>query len=220
MKKLLFSISLIAFLGIFSGKAFADCQELYGGGTSCTSHNFTINKLVQSPTKGGELVENLSVNDPKFAPAQTINYRLIVKNNGSDNIPTLNIKDVFPQYITFVAGPGTYDSNTNTLTFTISNLGSGQSKTYDLTAKTASLNNLPSDQNVTCVINQAYATDNNGVTNSDNAQACIQKPGKKLETLPATGPEMLPLAFLFPGALGGLILRKKSNKVDFEGGEK
>ena len=42
----------------------------------------------------------------------------------------------------------------------------------------------------------------------------------KVTKTPATAPEMLPLLALIPGALGGFALRKKSNKNDFQGGEK
>jgi hypothetical protein len=44
-------------------------------------------------------------------------------------------------------------------------------------------------------------------------------PVAKVKTTPPTGPEMLPLFALIPGALGGLYLRKKS-KYNIEGGEK
>jgi hypothetical protein len=47
-------------------------------------------------------------------------------------------------------------------------------------------------------------------------------PAPKIVTTPPTGPEMLPLLGLIPGALGGLMLRKKSNKINSinKGGEK
>lgn len=202
--------------------AYADCQAVYGG-QSCTSSNFTINKLVQVPGKGGgNFVDNLGVNDQRFSPSQTINYQLIVTNTGSNTIGTLNITDTFPQFINFVSGAGSFNSNTKTLTFTINNLGGGQSQTFNLQAQTANSATIP--MGVTCVVNQASVNDNNGNTASDSSQACIQNgvnptptpiilPPTTVKTTPSTGPEMLPLLALIPGALGGLVLRNKSKKA-------
>lgn len=236
MKKILnfaiLTILSLTFVGAVS-PAFADCQTLYGGGQSCPpSYNFSINKLVQVPGKGGgQFVDNLSINDAKYTPSQGISYEVIVTNTGGNTIPTLNITDTFPQFITFVSGVGNYNQNTNTLNFTVNNLEAGKSVTYVLNAKTAGANTLPSDQGIVCVVNQVSATDQNGQTQSDSSQACIQKAvlaatqpvltAPKMVTTPPTGPEMLPLALLVPGAIGGMFLRKKSKKMNSnsEGGE-
>lgn len=233
MKKLfaIIALSLLAFA--FKPRAAnADCQPLYGGGQSCTTNfSFTINKLVQVPGKGGGgYVDNLSINDPKYSPSENASYEVIVTNTGSQTIPTINVTDAFPQFITFVAGLGNYNKNTNTLTFTITNLDPGKSATYILTAKTADTNNLP-NQGIICnsdqVTNRIYAVDSSGNADFDSSQVCIQKnvlsavvPAPKIVTTPATGPEMLPLFGLIPAGLGGLLLRRKSNKTFFKGGEK
>jgi uncharacterized repeat protein (TIGR01451 family) len=224
MKKILSILLLLGALSVLPTKAFADCQPIYGGGETCTSFNFTINKLVQVPGKGGgNFVDNLSINDPRYSPSQTINYQLIVTNTGNETIPTLNIKDNFPQYVNFVSGGGSYDSNSKTLSFTINNLGAGKSQTFNLQTKTADSKTVPAG--ITCVVNQASADDTHGDTDADSSQACIQNstavlPAATVKTTPATGPELIPLALLFPGALGGLFLRRKSKKLSFEGGEK
>jgi len=229
MKKLLFSILLLGTLAAFAASpSYADCQTIYGGGQTCTSNTFSINKVVQVPS-GGNFVDNLGINDPRFSPSQTINYELIVANTGSATISTLNIVDTFPQFINFVSGAGNFNSNTKTLTFTINNLGAGQSQTFNLQAQTANSSTIP--VGVTCVVNQASVSDSNGDTASDSSQACIQNgasptptpvilPPTTVKTTPPTGPEMLPLALLFPGAMGGLFLRKKSKKIYNRGGEK
>jgi hypothetical protein len=221
MKKILFSILLlgtfVATLGAFAPRAYADCQPIYGGGQTCTSYNFTINKLVQIPGKGGgNFVDNLSINDPRYSPSQTINYQLIVTNTDDETIPTLNVKDTFPSYINFVSGAGSYDKNTKTLSFTINNLGAGKSQTFNLQAKTADSKTVPAG--ITCVVNQANVDDTHGDNASDSSQACIQNstavlPAATVKVTPPTGPELIPLALLFPSALGGLFLRKKSNST-------
>ena len=238
MKKIFNFVVLAIFALALAGAvspAFADCQALYGGGQTCSSnYSFTINKMVQVPGKGGgQYVDNLSINDPKYFPSQNVNYQVVITNTGSQTIPTINVTDTFPLYITFVSGVGNYNQSNNTLNFNVTNLEAGKSVTYVLVAKTADNNTLPNAQGITCVINQINATDNNGDLNSDSSQLCIQKnvlgatpmpvlPAPKIVATPATGPEMLPLLALLPGGLGGLLLRKKSTKMSgtLKGGSK
>ena len=177
--------------------------------------------MVQTPGKGGgDFVDNLSINDPKYSPTDVVSFKILVKNTGTQTIPTITVVDTFPQFINFVSGPGTFDSTAKTLTFTINNLGAGQSQKFDVSGKVSDASLLPSDQGVICLINNAKGTDNNGITNTSSSQFCVQKVlqhnssgfcnNKLITTTPATGPEMLPLLALIPGGLGGLILRKKA----------
>lgn len=222
LNTILISGLLLGALSVAPSQALADCQAIYGGGQVCTTNfSFTIEKMVQRPGKGGgDFVDNLSINDARYSPSDTVNFKILVKNTGTQTIPTITVVDTFPQFINFVSGPGTYDSNTKTLTFAVNNLGAGQSQTYDVSGKVSDSSLLPSDQGVICLINNAKGTDNNGITDSRNSQFCVQKTvtsttpqvigTSTVTSTPATGPEMLPLLALIPGGLGGLILRKKS----------
>lgn len=206
-------------------KTYADCQEIYGGSQNCTtSYTFTVQKLVQVPGKsGGNYISNLSINDAKYAPNSTVNFQIKVTNTSSQTIPTITITDVFPQYLSYVSGGGNFDTNAKTLTFTVNNLGAGETKTFNVTGKLADASLLPADQGVVCLINKANGTDNNGAVNSSSSQFCVEKQvlGTSypvyetkggITATPATGPEMLPLMALIPGGLGGLLLRRKSIK--------
>jgi uncharacterized repeat protein (TIGR01451 family) len=202
----------------------ADCTQTYGGSQSCTSSNFSIEKMVQVPGKsGGDYVDNLSINDSKYSPSNTVNFKIIVKNTGNSDISSLTVSDKFPQFLSFVSGPGSFNTNTGTLTFVINNFKAGDSQTFFVTGKIADENMLPSDQGIICLINQGQATDNNGLTNTSQSQFCIQKSvlgttqpqvltAANVTSTPATGPEMLPLISLIPGGIAGLILKKKSIK--------
>jgi uncharacterized repeat protein (TIGR01451 family) len=226
MKKILFSLLLLGFASFLPGKAYADCTQIYGGGQICSSSSFTLQKFVQVPGQSN-FVNNLSVNDPKYSLSQTANFQLVVTNTGTTNISSVTVVDTFPQFVSFIAGPGSFNNSNNTLTLVVSNLNVGQSQTINLSGRIANAN-VP--QGITCVINQAAGTDNNGNSNTASSQLCITNvvnvtpapvilPVAKVKTTPATGPEMLPLLALIPGALGGLFLRKKS-KHNIEGGEK
>ncbi len=215
----------LLFTSFMPSNVLAECTQVYGGSQSCTSSNeFSVEKTVQTPVKGGGYVNNLSINDAKYSPTSVVSFKITVKNTGNQVISTLNVSDTFPQFLSFVSGPGSFDTNTKKLTFTVSNLQPGQTQTYDVTGKVAESNLMPSDQGVICLINQASATDNDGATNTSSSQFCVQKSvlGTSepliyttkggITTTPATGPEMLPLISLIPGALGGFYLRRKSIK--------
>ena len=230
MKKFIFISLITGFISLSlasSASASTSCQPIYGGGETCVQvGNISINKTVQNPTTGS-FVDNLSVNDPKYSPTSTVNFQITVTNTGSGNISSTTVKDTFPNYVTFVSGPGSFDSNSKVLTFTVGNLAAGASQTFNVSAKVADQNSLPADQGVTCVVNQVNATSNDNQQSSDNSQFCIEKPTQpgtttkgglkvfpapKVVTTPATGPEMLPLIGLIPGGLFGIFLRRKSSK--------
>ncbi len=150
--KRVFIVSLLAVaLGFLTPRAFADCTQIYGGGQTCTSFSFSLQKFVQVPGQSN-FVNNLSVNDPKFSMSQTVNFQLVVTNTGANNISSVTIVDTFPQFVSFVAGPGSFNNNNNTLTFVVNNLNAGQSQTFNLSGKIA---NSGVPQGITCVVNQA-----------------------------------------------------------------
>jgi uncharacterized repeat protein (TIGR01451 family) len=212
MKKLLLSLFLLAALGVLPRAAYADCQTVYGGGQTC-SNTFSIQKA----TTNGSI----------FSMSQTVDFQITVTNTGSQTIPTITVVDTFPQFLNFVSGPGTFNSSNNTLTYVVNNLGSGQKQSVDVSGNISG-SGVPAG---ICLVNKVLGTDNNGNTNTASSQFCIQNgvtptptqvllPVVKVTKTPPTGPEMLPIIALIPGALSGLYLRKKSKKSLIEGGEK
>jgi len=215
----LFSIMVFAFA---ASAVLADegCTPIYGGGQTCIQKgNVTVDKIVLDP-KNNQYVNGLSVNESKYSPNQNVSFKIIV-SNGNTSVTKVTVKDVFPQNVRFVSGPGKYDSNTNTLTFDIGDLKSGESKTYTVVGKIDDSSKFPPTGTI-CEVNQVIITADNGQTAQDNTQFCIEtksqttkgglpvEPAPKIITTPATGPEMLPLLALLPGGLAGFILRKKS----------
>jgi uncharacterized repeat protein (TIGR01451 family) len=212
MKKLLFSLLFFTALTFFlPNRAYADCQSLYGGGQTC-SNTFSIQKT----TTNGNI----------FSMSQTVNFQITVTNTGSQTISSMNVTDTFPQFLNFVSGPGTFNPSNNTLNFVVNNLGSGQSQSVTVSGKISN-SGVPAG---ICLINNVFAIDNNGNSNTASSQFCtpsnatptptpVLLPVPQVKTTPPTGPEMLPLLALIPGGLAGLFLRKKS-KHNIEGGEK
>lgn len=218
---------------VYGAGSSTNCQPIYGGGQTCVqTGNIVVDKKVSHP-QNGSFVDNLGVNDPKFAPDQTVAFQITITNNGGSDLSKVSIKDIFPQYVSFVSGVGNYDANAKTLSFDIANLKAKEARTFTLSGKVAGANSLP--ENVVCVVNQAQASADNQNA-ADNAQFCIQKqavqpaqpgqpesqvpattkgglkvfPPAQVKTTPATGPEAAILFGLVPTGILGHFLRKRS----------
>lgn len=207
----------------FAGSGSSQCQIVYGGGEICEDKiEFTLDKKVLLPTKGGNYVDNLTINDFRFQIGNTATFKIIVKNTGDKKIDTLTVVDTLPEHVNFVSGPGSYNNNNRTITYTINNLEKGA--TNEQTFAVTISNTLPSNQGIVCLTNQATATNNNGITARDTAGLCVEQnvtgvqptPAPQVfqkvpvKNIPNTGPEMLPLLGLIPAGLAGLTLRKKA----------
>lgn len=221
---LIFYLSL--FILIPAAHAVVSCQPIYGGGQTCiTTGNVIINKKVLNPANNA-FVDSLGINDPKYAPGFIANFKLEITNSKDTNIARVEVKDIFPQYIEFATGPGTFDSQTKTLTFIVDNLAPNETRTFGIVGRVVAVNQLPVNQEIVCVVNQAIATTNEGAISQDNSQFCIEKkatipapaakkgfpvfsPGNIITT-PSTGPESLALLALIPIGITGWILRRYS----------
>lgn len=235
---LVVSLFAISYL-LFATRVTADvsCQPIYGGGQTCQqTGNLLLTKTILNP-QTNTMVANLGVNDPKYSPDFITTFQLTVKNTGSGTISHVDIKDVFPQFVNFTVGPGSFDQNTKTVSFGLDNLNPGESRLFTILGKVVSANQLPGDKSVVCVVNQATATTADGLMSQSNSQFCIQKvtitptpvpttkgglkvfPQPQVTTTPPTGPEMLPLIGLIPTGILGAFLRRKT-KLSSKGGEK
>lgn len=203
--------------GVYGPKKSA-CPIVYGGGQVCPpSMSYTLNKLVQAPLKGGEFVENLSINDPRFAIGQEVTYRIVVKNTGSEALNNIQITDTLPAEVAFVASSGKHNSANRTVTFTINKLDAGKEAEFFITGR---VENVKTDQNVLCVANTVKSVDANRNAADDQATICIDVPAgvkkvqekPQMKEIPATGPELFSLVALAPSGALGFYLRRKSIK--------
>jgi len=225
MKQLFSAVAIALFVSaaylIISPKVSAQCTTAYGGSVTCPAVNLVINKQVENPQTGA-FVDNLD--NPKFTPAPSskdlVTYRLIITNTSGSNIARVTVRDVFPQFINFVSGPGNFDNNTKTLTFELTSLTVGESRTFTVQGRIVPDNQIPSDIGIVCdarTTNTTTATADSGPSASDNARVCIERQvlgGKvvitpaKITEVPATGINVLQLLALVPTALVGLTIRR------------
>ncbi|MCL4374485.1 DUF11 domain-containing protein [Patescibacteria group bacterium] len=157
-----------------------------------------VDKWVGVPintTKGGvtdyQYVDNLSTSDAKYAPGQAVPFKIKVKNTSNVNLYNVTVTDYLPGYLQPLEGPGNYDSNARTISFSAGDFAPGEEKYYYMKMQVYGTSQLPSDKGLFCVVNKVRAY-NDQVSDDDTAQLCIEKqvsipPGKPV---PQAGPEM------------------------------
>lgn len=197
---------------LVSAAGSSNCEVVYGGGEVCPPNvSFTLDKLVQTPGKGGQFVDNLTMNDAAFTQNQEVVFQLKVKNTGDKTISKITVVDTLPAQLTHVGGSGTVDSTKKTVTINVENLEKGKEAVYFINTKVTGQTG-----NVQCITNVVKATDNTGNTAEDTANLCVQTPGVQVQPqvptkkIPETGPEALALFVLPPLGAAGLYLRRKA----------
>lgn len=175
-------------------------------GEAPTPTDLTINKEVRNPITG-LFVDNLSVTDAVYSLGSEVLFRLTIKNASGETFNPVTVKDVFPDQLTFVSGPGTYDSKNRALTFTLENLAAGESRTVEVLAKFAT-SGISSG---TCVTNTAYVSaPARPAGDSDTAQLCVQTEVLGATTLPVAGFSDILLALPFAAlGFGGIAFLRK-----------
>lgn len=217
----LFTTASIIFSFLAVSPVFADginpaCPSVYGA--TCPAGQLTLDKKIQNP-KTGELMEAINANDITFVADQEVNFRIEVKNIGSTNLNSILVQDILPGFVTFVSGPGNFDANSKTLSWTVDNLKAAESRFFSVKTKIKPQNELP-QSSITCLTNFAQASKDN-LSAKDTAVFCIQTPnvtGKgavlPAEQLPKTGLPLVAwsLVGLLPAGLG--LKRTLSYKKD------
>lgn len=203
-------ISLFLIIPLFVNQIYAQvnptCPSVYGA--ACPGGHIFIDKKVQNP-KNGEFVEILNSLDVTFAPEQEVNFRIEVKNTGSSDLNNVIAQDRLPGNTNFISGPGSYDKNTNVLSWSIDKLAPNESKFFQIKLKVKSRGELQFD--IACMTNFVQAQKDKEVA-QDTSVFCIQsqplKSSPPVTEMPRTG---IPLvAWLLSGSLLplGFKLRK------------
>ncbi len=192
--------------------ADSGCTPIYGGGVSCPpSVQILIDKTVRNPIDG-MFYDNLT---NRFNPNQEVKYRLDVQNTSDQTVTNVKVVDTLPKHLKFISGQGswTYDTTSNTLSTTISELKAREVVRYELITNvvdTATLQAVMGSLTVDCIVNVAEVSVNDR-SDDDSAQVCVEKSVLGTPALPTSGPKET--AVLAMGAIGLLVVGRKLSKV-------
>ena len=232
---IIFLISILYFLS--SGMVYADtsCEPIYGGGPTCvTTGGLVLNATVMNP-QTNKMVDNLKPTDPTYKPGSLVTLQLMLTNVTTSTFREIDVQNVFPMYVNYLAGEGNFDQNSRILSFKVKDLEPNKPKTYTLMGKIVEAQQLPDENSINCVVNQATGIVLDPASAGDTSTFCIEKkiqvtptpinkpaeksgfpiltPPPTISKTPATGPESLALFSLVPTGILGWYLRKKSRRL-------
>ena len=194
------------------------------------SQTIMITKMVAMPNANltdptqGNYVNNLTPSNPRFTASEFIFFKITVQNTSTVTLNNAVFTDFVPDFLTPVAGPGTFDPTRRAITFNIGDMGPGAQNTYYLQMQIANQSTLPSESGVFCKVNTAQASADNTPIDQSTSQFCIETAApvatptatptpaiQRVTTVPSTGPEF---DFLVLGAniialTTGIYLKKK-----------
>jgi len=211
MKHIVFVSALALMIGASVGanhaSVFADTTYgQYNG--QVTPAKVVVDKLVRHPVSGN-YVDNLGLQDSKYAPEDAIFFKLIAKNTGGSTLSSIRVEDVLPPYVAFISG-GDYNATTRVVSVTFTDVQPGTERTTFIQVRALPLAKLPAQKSVICPVNKVTAYTVEQGQDDDTAQFCIQKKAVA-KTVPATGdPFGIALALgSLPTLLAGWKLRKR-----------
>ncbi len=191
----------------------ASCTNQYGSTVECPQNHIVVNKKVRHPINMNVFIENLTSNDTAYSPNDIVEYDIAVSNTSNVNYSEITVSDSLPTYLVFDGGIGSYNSTTNILTYTITNVNAGTTVHNRFTAKVKAASAFAND--LTCnVDNYVKVTGPDGQTDDDTASLCVQTKVLGVTTLPVAGFEdyafMMPFAILAMIGSGLFIAIKKA----------
>lgn len=178
----------------------------YGG--EVPERQIIIDKKIKAVNKGGEWVDNLFAEEFTYVASEKVDFRVVVKNSGEEDLNNIKVIDYLPGEVYFVSGPGEYKADGHQAEWTIDHLNSGEEKEFYLEARVVESEKLVS-RDPFCMLNRVRAEAETGESDEDTAQLCVETRILGVE-LPPTG-----INLVLPGFLAvsistlGLFLKKK-----------
>ena len=184
------------------------------------SYSIMVDKMVmtKNQTKGGQeiYVDNLSPSDPRFAPGNRVYFQIKIKNTSNTDLTNVNVKDILPEWVDAVEGPGSYNPDTREISWNYPTLASGEEIIEHITIQVKPQDQLPADKGLMCLSNKATVAAS-GAADEDNSQFCIEKEvvmttkgGQPVTSTPEAGTPLLAFGALNLLGLGvGVWMRGK-----------
>lgn len=158
-----------------------------------------------------EYVDNISSSTRIFAEDQVVEFKIKVTNTGTTNMKNIKVTDELPPFLSLIFYPGTYDSTTNKVEWSIYELNAGNSQEFLVRAKIDKSEYVKTATKETNVVKVSV----DGINEKDDAIYYIGNIGSTATDnqviVPETGNASLLIETVGVVATGisGLALRKK-----------
>lgn len=217
-KNILIAITLFSTLVVTSTPAFADSYGYYG--STPVTNCLVIDKLMSKPDSDKEksYVDNITVNDAKYKPDQTMIEMIKIRNTTNTIVPNVLITSTVPSYLRFVSGPVTFDKGGTTFTIKAGDLSPQEERIFYVTLRAVGRADLPAQPYV-IFPNTVRGQGDTCSAAEDTAQIIIEqqvlgttKGGQSLESVahyPQTGPELGLLVLAAQAGIAGFGIALK-----------
>ncbi len=143
-----------------------------------------VDKKVK-PVTSTEWFDNLPQETNIFAPQDLIDFKIIIKNTGDQDLENLDVFDLLPNYLKLIFRPGEYNEAEKKFSWKIDKLSAGERKEFTARAQVEKAENIARQQ-LFCLANKAVVQKDGQDLDSDTAQFCIE-PRILGKTFPETG---------------------------------
>ncbi|MFH1601676.1 MAG: hypothetical protein ABIB61_01835 [Candidatus Shapirobacteria bacterium] len=175
IKKLfIFSLLLVAGLSLSAKKAEAD----YIYGETEISRKILVDKKLK-PVSWTSWYDNLSLNEYAFSGNELIDFKVIVKNTGSNDLQEIKIVDYLPGSVNYIFGGQSFDEDNHQINWEIDSLSPNEEKEFKFRGQVIKPDELPISGSLP-VINRVRAESNTGEADEDTAEFYLQAEAKEL----------------------------------------
>jgi len=183
-QKLLTTISVVGLAAVLAviAPVKKSLAQYYSQGED--SVQIVVDKTVR-PIEDSKFCDNISTEQKVFVENNEIEFKIVIKNSGNNDLTNLSVEDYLPKYLTLIFYPGVFNLTENKIETSIDKLGPGESKEYLIRAR---ISDLPKS-----VYSNKYIQMTNKVTVAANGVSDSDKTVYYVEaiTVPSTGSEDL-----------------------------
>lgn len=152
--------------------------------------------------------DNLSKDNILFTADDLIEFKITIKNTGDQDLTNVKVVDYIPNYISRIFNPGDYSNDNRSIKWTYEKLTPGEEKEEIIRVKVDNADKLPNSQQF-CLVNKADVFTNEGPSDTDTSEFCIETRILAEKELPQAGSNLLLTTILASALAGaGIIARK------------
>lgn len=202
-KKLTLTIILFLFLFSLNMKSVSGYE--YGG--PGPSRQIIIDKQLK-PNSWSNWQDNLSAVLFTFIANDIIDFKIIVKNSGEDQLKNIQLTDYLPDYLNFLSATTGYTKNNQEISWKIDSLSAGAEQVYLIQAQVVGSDQLK-DKGGFCLTNKSTVKTETGEADEDTAEFCLESKVLGAQTLPQAGVNLWVVISILIGISGlGLVFKK------------
>jgi len=210
MIKKLIGISLIALIGLSLLTKEVRADYMYG--ETEISRKILVDKKVK-PISWDTWYDNLSLNDYAFSAQDLVEFKVIIKNTGSNDLEEIKVADTLPGSVNFVLGDGNYQKDNHQVTWEIDHLSPNEQKEFKIRAQVTKIDELPTEGTFP-IVNRVRAESKTGEADEDTAQFYLKG---QAQQLPEAGINLVLGTVLALGATATGLLGRKFGRGEILG---